>query len=174
MFPISLCTTFAKNNRKKLINMIADFIKKLQQKKAILKPAINVDMLHETENRLLNKQKELSSKIIHMLDNEHVYLDKAISLTRLSAMIGTNTTYLSNTINNYFGCNFNVLINKYRIEECCKLLKDSHLSIKEIASQSGFSSNSTFYVVFKKEKDMSPNQYRALVRKNKIYEPVLQ
>ncbi len=33
MFPISLYTTFAKKNRKKLINMIADFIKKLQQKK---------------------------------------------------------------------------------------------------------------------------------------------
>ncbi len=148
MFPISLYTTFAKKNRKKLINMIADFIKKLQQKKAILKPTKNVETLHETENRLLLKQKELSSKIIHMLDNERVYLDKAISLTRLSAMIGTNTTYLSNTINNYFGCNFNVLINKYRIEECCKLLKETSLSIKEIALQSGFSSNSTFYVVF--------------------------
>lgn len=172
MFSISQRTTFAMKNRKKLINMIADFIKKLQQKRQFSSPQKNVETLHETENRLLLKQKELSSKIIHMLDNERVYLDKAISLTRLSAMIGTNTTYLSNTINNYFGCNFNVLINKYRIEECCKLLKGTSLSIKEIALQSGFSSNSTFYVVFKKEKDMSPNQYRALVRKNKIYESV--
>ncbi len=153
-------------------DMLADFIKKLQQKKKVSRPSKWVVPVNAGENKLLHKYEMLSKKVLELFSREKIFLEPNITLTRMSMMIGTNTTYLSNAINSIYGCNFNVFINRYRIEESRRLLKESSLSVKEIALKSGFASNSTFYAVFKKETDMSPTQYRILVRRNKIYEPI--
>lgn len=103
-------------------------------------------------------------EVVYHMDNRKIFLDPNLSLNKFSALIGTNTTYLSNVINKYFGCNFKTLLNNYRIEHCKKLLTDtsSFLSIKEIAKGSGFTSLSTFYATFKKTTHFSPLQYRIL------------
>ena len=79
-------------------------------------------------------------------------------------MIGTNTIYLSQAINNYFECNFKTLINNYRVEYSKKLLIDNNstFSIKEIAQKCGFLSISAYYASFKKITQLSPLQYKII------------
>ena len=45
---------------------------------------------------------------------------------------GTNTTYLSNAVNNYFGCNFKQLLNKYRVEYAKSLLLEGTYSASSL------------------------------------------
>ena len=59
---------------------------------------------------------EIYKSILYNLEIRKVYLDSKLSLEKFSSIVGTNTTYLSNAVNNYFGCNFKQLLNKYRVE----------------------------------------------------------
>jgi len=113
----------------------------------------------------LNQEVHIYKEVLYNLDSKQIYLDSSLSLIKLSSVVGTNTTYLSNSINKYFGCNFKTLINRYRIEYCKKLLGANPISvpIKEIAKKCGFSSVSAFYASFKKITGISPVQYRMLI-----------
>ncbi|WP_321519642.1 helix-turn-helix domain-containing protein [uncultured Bacteroides sp.] len=121
--------------------------------------AINPSMID------LDQEVHIYKEVLYNLDSKQIYLDSSLSLIKLSSVVGTNTTYLSNSINKYFGCNFKTLINRYRIEYCKKLLGTNPMSvpIKEIAKKCGFSSVSAFYSSFKKITGISPVQYRILV-----------
>lgn len=117
----------------------------------------------------------LYKDILYTLDSQKVFLDPDISLIKLSSIIGTNTTYLSNAINKYFRCNFKTLINKYRIEYCKNILNTdtSILSVKEMAKTCGFASVSAFYASFKKVTGVSPLQYKVIVRfKDNLFDVV--
>ena len=113
----------------------------------------------------LNQEVHIYKEVLYNLDSKQIYLDPSLSLIKLSSVVGTNTTYLSNSINKDCGCNFKTLINKYRIEYCKKLLGNNSMSIpiKEIAKKCGFSSVSAFYASFKKVTGISPVQYRMLI-----------
>ena len=65
---------------------------------------------------------EIYKSILYNLEIRKVYLDSKLSLEKFSSIVGTNTTYLSNAVNNYFGCNFKQLLNKYRVEYAKSLL----------------------------------------------------
>lgn len=107
-------------------------------------------------------------RVLYNLDIKKVYLDPNLSLIKFSSIVGTNTTYLSNTINRNFGCNFKTLINKYRVEACKAMLGMKELSVKDVACRSGFSSVSAFYASFKKATGVSPVVYRTLILHKEI------
>ena len=65
--------------------------------------------------KTLGKWKNLFQNLQFLLDKQRVYLNAQLSLSGLSKMLFTNTTYLSKVINIYFGCNFKTLVNRYRI-----------------------------------------------------------
>ena len=74
-------------------------------------------------------------------------------------VFGTNTTYLSNTINEYFGCNLKTLLNRYRIEYAKQMLRARKCSIKDLPGLCGFASRSAFYVSFQKMEGTTPLHY---------------
>ena len=80
-------------------------------------------------------------------------------ITKKSKIVGTNTTYLSNAVNDYFGCNLKSLINWYRVQYAKMMLDKRIYRLKDIPYICGFSSKSTFYVAFKRCEGMTPNQY---------------
>ena len=55
---------------------------------------------------------EIYKSILYNLEIRKVYLDSKLSLEKFSSIVGTNTTYLSNAVNNYFGCNFKQLLHR--------------------------------------------------------------
>ena len=82
-----------------------------------------------------------------------------ISIIHILSFPGTNTTYLSNAVNNYFGCNFKRLINSYRVARAKELLDGKDCPVSELFSRCGFASKSVFYVAFRKVVGMTPLQY---------------
>lgn len=63
---------------------------------------------------------------------------------------------------NAVGTGFHAYLNLKRVENACCLLKQTDLSVDEVASLSGFSDIKTFYRVFKKETGVSPLNFRKM------------
>lgn len=107
---------------------------------------------------------ELCKKILQYLGSNKIYLDKRLSLAKFSSVVGTNTTYLSNAVNQVFHCNVKTLINWYRVQYAKTVLSKKMYSLKDIPFVCGFSSKSTFYSAFRKYEGITPYQY---MHKNK-------
>lgn len=107
--------------------------------------------------------KNLFENLKKLLEENEIYKNKDLCITDIAIMLNTNRTYISKIINEKFKTNFSTMINHYRIEHAKKILKDSkyrQLSINEIGELSGFSSESSFYRIFKNHENISPGNYR--------------
>ena len=101
----------------------------------------------------LNKdsQQELFGRLERLMQNDQVYKNSLFTREKMAELLGTNRTYLSQTINEQTGLTFTHYMNKYRIEEARRILADPQddTPIKAIAADLGFSSVTTFYTLFK-------------------------
>ena len=116
----------------------------------------------------LNKdsQQELFGRLERLMQNDQVYKNSLFTREKMAELLGTNRTYLSQTINEQTGLTFTHYMNKNRIEEARRILADPQddTPIKAIAADLGFSSVTTFYTLFKAVVQMSPDQYRKHAR----------
>lgn len=90
--------------------------------------------------------------------DEHFSED--ISLQQLSEMTYMNKYYLVHVFKNYKGQSPISYLIERRITEAKTLLESSNYSVAKIAHAVGFSSQSYFSQAFRKETNMTPNQYR--------------
>lgn len=116
------------------------------------------------EKRPLLSDDELrrqSERLEQLMVSEKPYLEPSLTLTELSKMLGVNTTVLSYIINQTQGCNFNDLINRYRVDAVkAEIAKGSNGQLLTIAFDNGFNSKATFNRAFKKFTGLSPSEYQ--------------
>ena len=101
----------------------------------------------------------IERRVLALMEDKKVYLDPDMSLQKLSSLTSTNETYLSNTVNDCFGCNFRTLLNKYRIEHAKFQISNEGGLVKDIYKNCGFVSRSAFYRSFKQETGLTPLQF---------------
>lgn len=77
--------------------------------------------------------------------------------------IGMSRTVLYNKLKLLTGLNIKEYVTRVRIEQACKLIKESQFSITEIAEQTGFSSSRYFSTAFKQYMGVTPSQYKVSV-----------
>ena len=88
----------------------------------------------------------------------------SITLKKLAVDLGITSESLSLVVNQTFEMGFRDLMNTYRINHVKKLLRENtrtDLSILDIALDSGFNSQASFYRAFNKFEGMSPKNYLA-------------
>ena len=107
----------------------------------------------------------LMSKIGHALREQKIFTDPHLTIQDLAAAVGSNRTYVSNCINRRTGLSFSQYVARYRVEHAQTVLRDSHYTsdheaITDAIVLSGFSSDQTFYRVFKDITGLTPLQYR--------------
>ncbi|SDJ15887.1 helix-turn-helix domain-containing protein [Flavobacterium noncentrifugens] len=149
---------FFKNKSKKTrYEEIAAYLensKKVEEPVKITTPK-NLIIPVETEQQLLLKLKkfEASTK----------FTNKEMSLAMLSAQMDTNTKYLSEIINRHRNDNFNTYINKLRIAYIIDKMKSDaaylNYKISYLATESGFSSHSSFATIFKSITGIAPTTF---------------
>lgn len=97
------------------------------------------------------------------------FLAKNMSLPLLAAQLETNTKYLSEVIKKFKEKNFTTYINELKINHIAHLISSDatfrQYKISYLAEFTGFTSHSTFTVVFKSVTGMSPNEYIQQVNK---------
>lgn len=107
-------------------------------------------------------KRKLELAILEIMNSKEVFCDPDFSITKLSEMVGSGTTYVSWVINNSFNKNFNTFINEYRIKESCRMLSDKEYekySIETIATMVGFRSKGSFNPIFKEITGVTPSIY---------------
>ena len=109
--------------------------------------------------------------ILYQLEIRQVFLAATLSLKKLSELVDTNQTYLSNVVNKYFGCNLKELLNTYRVEYAKELLRSGKCPPEELPQRCGFLSRSAFYAAFKKVTGASPKRYMKYGQREKLSEP---
>lgn len=116
---------------------------------------------------------EVESEILRKLEEfekSEDYLNRNMTLPTLAGQLETNTRYLSEIINTYKGKNFKMYINELRINHIVRLLATSpaflNYKISYLAEYCGFTSHSTFSIVFKTITGMSPQEFINKLTKN--------
>lgn len=106
---------------------------------------------------------EIIDKIESELKVKELFKNPNVSIALLAKRINSNTTEVSNVVNDCFEMPFRDLINKLRIEEARKMLTDpkfDHYSIEGISQLVGYKSISSFNINFKKHTGITPSFYR--------------
>lgn len=83
-----------------------------------------------------------------------------LSLLPLSKEIGINKDTVAKKFKEIIGCSVGDYIINYRIKCACHSLANTEGTLREIASNCGFGSETYFIRQFKKRKGMSPTQFR--------------
>ena len=108
----------------------------------------------------LRKSNVISLHIRKCIDYIYDHLHEDLTVKTLAEAVGLESTYLSKLFSKETGTTIKHFITKAKIDTAQNLLKYSDHSCSEISFALGFSSQSAFISVFKKETGLTPRQYR--------------
>jgi len=103
-----------------------------------------------------NPSEEITVKALGYIEENY----KDGSLTELSKLIHYDISSISREIKNKTGKTYTELIQEKRLSQVCFLLKNTNMTIEEIASNVGYENISFFYRLFKKRYGTSPKKYK--------------
>jgi len=116
-----------------------------------------------------SKEKSILNDLLQLMSDKKPYLTETLNLDELAGMMSIDPNRLSMILNIHLKENFYTFINKYRIEEVKKNLRDPKYKNENIltaAYDSGFNSKSSFNDAFKKLTGVTPKEYRKKIQKN--------
>ncbi len=130
----------------------------------------NADNIQKNEKPIINKEKqtELSNKIQKILDDVEIITSPTFNLSRLSELVGSNTTYVSRIINETYGKGLSILLSDLRIKEACRRINNpkeyGQFTLETISASVGFKSRSTFLTAFKRTTGLLPSEYLKIAK----------
>lgn len=104
----------------------------------------------------INNTQKLMFEILGYINNHYF---EPLTLKTMSEKYFLSTCYFSRTFKEATGFHFVEYLNNVRVKEAKKLLLDSGLTVNEIATATGFHSNTHFGRVFKQIAGCSPSSY---------------
>lgn len=126
---------------------------------------LDTDENKYSHSNLNDSQKEaLTSRIEKILNDAEAICQQDFNLSNLAKLADSNTTYISQVINERYGMTFSNVLSKYRIREACRRISDereqyANITIEGIASSVGFKSRTAFINAFKREVGLTPSEY---------------
>ncbi len=143
------------------------FYKKLQ----------SVETIDESNHMFLNLTSEITNKLqaysreryVRLIGQVKAYVgenygDISLSVNQVSDYVNMSAAYLGRVFKQVAGITFTEFLTKYRLDAACKLLKDTTMTVNEISDEVGFTNSSYFHIIFKKNLNCTPNQYRKQFR----------
>lgn len=123
-------------------------------------------ILHETTKKSARKQQplletipELARKADQMIK---LHYAEILTSSQIARELRVTSSYLGRLYRHHFGCSITSAINLARIYKSANLLRETHLSIKEIAQQIGFSDQAYFRRCFFHVFANTPKRFRQL------------
>jgi AraC-like DNA-binding protein len=105
--------------------------------------------------------KSIGIELQKLFTEDKLFLEEDLNLSSLADKMQISPHQLSEYLNTQVGKSFHSFINYYRITYACELLqRNTDWPTIRIAYESGFQSKSSFHDAFKKEKEMTPTEFR--------------
>ena len=103
----------------------------------------------------MSKECALAKRYIDSNYSQNITLDSLAEITHI------NKFYLAHSFTECVGQSPINYLTDRRLEACKELLVSSNLSVAQVATSVGFSSQSYFSQIFRKKTGMTPRQYRS-------------
>ena len=130
-----------------------------EEKKAATPAVVRQDGPSEGDLALLKK-------ITQVMETSDEVYNEGFGVSRLAELVGSNAKAVSRIINDNKHCNFNTLLNDYRVKEACRRLLDKEqyggLTIEAIGRSLGFKSRSNFASVFRGIIGINPSAFQKM------------
>ena len=114
---------------------------------------IQYDLLHsnlDNDPKTEPDESVLAVQLSQLFEQEKLYLDSELKIWDVARRVGSNRTYVSQTINGHFRQNFAAFVNKFRVKEALEVVEENpEISITELAAKCGFGSATTMNRAFK-------------------------
>lgn len=164
-----------KEKNAQLFQKVQEQLAEIEEKKALImqaatfQPAPTEEKAKYQKNAIGETEKsELLHRIFMVMENADDVYSNDFSLQRLAELVDGNPNYVSQVINEKYNCNFNALLNEYRIREACRRINDQehygNQTLDGIAQSVGIRARSTFVAAFKKFTGMPPSAYQKLAK----------
>ncbi len=124
-----------------------------------------------SRSSLSTEQKEaLIYRIEEALSKSEELCQLDFTLAKLTKIVDSNTTYVSQVINEHYGTAFSNVLASHRVREACRRISDeteqyAQLTIEAIAMSVGFKSRTSFINAFKREVGLTPSEYLRIAMK---------
>jgi signal transduction histidine kinase/DNA-binding LacI/PurR family transcriptional regulator/AraC-like DNA-binding protein len=90
----------------------------------------------------------------------HTYYAESLTREDIANHVGLSPDYLTDCFRQELGVTPITYLRRYRIHQACELLKNTHLTITQVAASVGFSESAHFSRTFQREVGMTPRAYR--------------
>lgn len=117
-------------------------------------------MAEEKSSLLENEKKEKEDEILKIITYLKSNIHQKITIANLTKKFNINRNDLSKNFAAYTGETIIQFLNKSRVEMAATFLRDTKIPLIEIMERVGFHDYSYFSNAFKKEKGISPKNYR--------------
>ena len=121
----------------------------------------------QTGKMLTEEQRDaLAESIATVMNSTDNFCDSDFSIDTLAMLVGSNSRYVSEAINDKYGKNFRTFLNEYRVKEAMRRLADTSryggYTIKAISESVGYKSQANFITQFTKLAGMKPSIYQKM------------
>ncbi|MBQ4901806.1 AraC family transcriptional regulator [Paenibacillus sp. Marseille-P2973] len=112
---------------------------------------------HAPESRKDDRQDKYVNKVVDFIGTNY---GNKISISQIANFVGLDRSYLCAVFKSRTGSSIQEYLIAFRMNKACGLMGNSLLSIGDIARSVGYEDPLLFSKMFKKEKGLSPRQYR--------------
>ncbi|NLU39567.1 MAG: helix-turn-helix transcriptional regulator [Bacteroidales bacterium] len=124
----------------------------------------NSDEFIGPENELQNPTfTMLRRRLISLFEEKKIFTTPDLKINQVGLLLKTNRTYISNLINDEFGCSFSDYVNRYRVDEVKRMFSSvefNDFTLEQIAEKAGFTSSAALIRIFKQFEGVTPGIYR--------------
>ncbi|MNO67446.1 putative response regulatory protein [compost metagenome] len=122
--------------------------------------AVTEAFIREVERTIGETNTSVNPNMTMLLEYIQNHYADPITLTDVARQFHFNASYLSSYFTAHNGEGFSDYLNKVRLEKAMELLETTENSISDISASVGYSDQSYFTKVFKKQTGISPSRYR--------------
>lgn len=106
-------------------------------------------------------QKNIFDQLQTLMVKERLFLDPDINLNRIARRMVLPVREVSRAINGQTSQNVSQYINKLRVKEACRLLRETNLQVTAVVFESGFNTKSNFNREFTRITRKTPSDWRS-------------
>lgn len=133
-----------------------------QENSAVIGPLVQLILARMFEKMRLERnnhsgRNDLTNQLVQYIAQ---HFREPITLSSLARSLDVSKYHLSHLFSERIGVSFPTYLSGIRLSYACSKLRESALTVTEVAMDAGFESQRTFFRVFMEQLGITPSQYR--------------